>query len=95
MDYPLQSLVWRLTMFVSIFPILSWMAAAAPLPPEQSTALTFEHDVRPILKAYCFECHGESEKPEANLDLRLRRFAADGGRSGPGLVRVGRKTANC
>jgi Protein of unknown function (DUF1549)/Protein of unknown function (DUF1553)/Planctomycete cytochrome C len=34
----------------------------------------FEKDVRPILKAHCTHCHGEEEKPEAGLDLRLRRF---------------------
>jgi len=37
-------------------------------------ALTFEKDVRPILKAHCTLCHGEEEKPKAGVDLRLRRF---------------------
>ena len=37
-------------------------------------ALTFEHDVRPILKAHCVQCHGEEEKPKGGIDLRLRRF---------------------
>jgi len=36
--------------------------------------LTFEKDVRPIVKAHCTHCHGEEEKPEGGLDLRLRRF---------------------
>ena len=36
--------------------------------------LTFEKDVRPILKAHCTHCHGEEEKPKGGLDLRLRRF---------------------
>ncbi len=47
--------------------------------------LSYEHDVRPILKAYCIDCHG-GEKVEGNLDLRLRRFIAKGGDSGPGLI---------
>lgn len=38
------------------------------------TPLTFEKDVRPILKAHCTLCHGEEEKPKAGVDLRLRRF---------------------
>ena len=38
------------------------------------TVLTFERDVRPILKTHCTHCHGEEEKPEGGLDLRLRRF---------------------
>jgi hypothetical protein len=36
--------------------------------------VTFERDVRPILKAHCTHCHGEEEKPEGGVDLRLRRF---------------------
>ncbi|MFN0076373.1 MAG: PSD1 and planctomycete cytochrome C domain-containing protein [Prosthecobacter sp.] len=36
--------------------------------------LTFEKDVRPILKTHCTHCHGEEEKPKGGLDLRLRRF---------------------
>ena len=36
--------------------------------------LTFERDVRPIVKAHCTHCHGEEEKPEGGVDLRLRRF---------------------
>ncbi len=40
----------------------------------ESGELMFEKDVRPILKAHCTHCHGEEEKPEGGLDLRLRRF---------------------
>ena len=36
--------------------------------------VTFEKDVRPILKALCTHCHGEEEKPKGGVDLRLRRF---------------------
>ncbi len=36
--------------------------------------LTFEKDIRPIVKAHCTHCHGEEEKPEGGVDLRLRRF---------------------
>ena len=46
----------------------------------------FEEHVRPILKAYCFECHGESEKPKGALDVRLKRFLEKGGTSGPAIV---------
>ena len=47
---------------------------------------SFEHNVRPILKAHCLECHGEGKDVEGELDLRLSRFIAKGGQSGPGLV---------
>ena len=36
--------------------------------------VSFEKDVRPILKAHCTHCHGEEEKPKGGVDLRLRRF---------------------
>jgi hypothetical protein len=49
-------------------------------------AATFEDQVRPILKAYCFECHGEGESLKAGLDVRLKRFIAAGGKSGAALV---------
>lgn len=54
--------------------------------PAAEEPVTFEKHVRPILKAYCLECHGAAEKPKGKLDLRLRRFILDGGRSGPALV---------
>jgi hypothetical protein len=41
-------------------------AVAAPL--------TFEKDVRPILKANCFHCHGEEGETKGGLDVRLARF---------------------
>ncbi|MGL4555680.1 MAG: DUF1549 domain-containing protein, partial [Gemmataceae bacterium] len=64
-----------------MFPLLALAALAAP--PEQ---LTFEQHVRPVLKAYCLDCHGAEDKPKGKLDLRLRRFALGGGRAGPGFV---------
>jgi hypothetical protein len=50
------------------------------------TELTFERDIRPILKARCFHCHGEEEEVAGNLDVRLRRFLETGGDSGPAIV---------
>ena len=32
-------------------------------------ALTFEEDIRPILKANCFHCHGEEKELAGGLDL--------------------------
>lgn len=60
------------------------IAAANPTKvPDQPT---FEHDVRPIFKAFCFDCHGEAKTPKGGLDLRLRRLTAQGGESGPAFV---------
>jgi hypothetical protein len=50
------------------------------------TGRTFEADVRLILKAHCFHCHGEEGKSEGNLDVRLVRLLVRGGDSGPAVV---------
>jgi len=50
------------------------------------TKRTFEADVRPILKAHCFHCHGEDSTTEGNLDVRLARLLVAGGDSGPAVV---------
>jgi hypothetical protein len=43
--------------------------------PEGATApLTFERNIRPLLKYHCVHCHGKGEKLKAGLDVRLRRF---------------------
>ncbi|MGK0187855.1 MAG: hypothetical protein ACI9R3_003646 [Verrucomicrobiales bacterium] len=34
----------------------------------------FESDVRPILKAHCFHCHGEGDELKGGVDVRLKRF---------------------
>ncbi len=59
---------------------------AGPAAAQQPTAPAFNADVRPILKAYCTDCHGEAEKLKGDLDLRLRRLAVAGGKSGPAIV---------
>src|ERR1051325_1925490 len=39
--------------------------------------VSFETDVRPILKTHCFHCHGEGDKLKGDVDLRLRHFMAE------------------
>src|SRR5688500_12568487 len=48
--------------------------------------LSFEADIRPILRAHCFDCHGAESEKEGKLDLRLVRFQKAGGESGPAIV---------
>ena len=62
-----------------------WLLFAAG-PVSAVTQPTFEKDIRPILKAHCFDCHGEGEKLKGGLDLRLRRLILQGGDDGPVIV---------
>ncbi len=66
-----------LLLLLLAFPV---RAAAPPSP------VGFEQHIRPLLRAHCLECHGESAKPKGGLDLRLRRLALAGGDSGPAVV---------
>src|SRR5690606_34475467 len=49
-------------------------------------ALTFEKDVRAILKTHCWHCHGEANETEGGLDTRLARLLVKGGDTGPAIV---------
>src|SRR2546430_1776084 len=58
----------------------------ASLPAFCATSPMFEKDIRPILKAHCFDCHGEGDKLRGGVDLRLRRLMLKGGDEGPVIV---------
>ncbi len=47
--------------------------------------IAYDTDVRPILEANCFECHGP-EKQKSGLRLDLQEIALVGGDSGPAIV---------
>ncbi len=70
----------------------SWLSIAFAFlafvfaPAIRAASPTFEKDIRPILKAHCFDCHGEGEKLKGGLDLRLRRLILRGGDEGPAIV---------
>jgi hypothetical protein len=57
-----------------------------PLVSLAAADLSFEKDVRPILKAQCFHCHGEDGETKGGLDSRLVRYLLKGGKSGPAIV---------
>jgi hypothetical protein len=60
--------------------------SSAPKRASPVSSLTFEQHVRPVFKAMCFHCHGEDDKKNGNLDLRLVRLMQAGGDSGPAIV---------
>jgi len=50
------------------------------------TGLTFEKDIRPILRTHCLDCHGSQNVRKGNLDLRLKRLIVKGGDSGAAIT---------
>lgn len=59
---------------------------AAVVVAESQSTLRFESDIRPLLKAHCWHCHGEEAEVEGSLDLRLSHFMQTGGDSGPAVI---------
>lgn len=51
----------------------------------EAESLTFEKDIRPILRAHCLDCHGGVEGAKGKLDLRLVRTITAGGKNGAAI----------
>ncbi|MBT6155596.1 MAG: DUF1553 domain-containing protein [Planctomycetaceae bacterium] len=66
--------------------LLALLAAQSAVARAEEKPPTYESDIRPILKAHCFQCHGETGEKEGGLDLRLRRFIVQGGESGAAIT---------
>ncbi len=72
-------------------PSQAFAALAAVLVPGGEASATdrapdFTREILPILSDNCFYCHGDEEKHEENLDLRLVRFILTGGDCGAAVV---------
>jgi mono/diheme cytochrome c family protein len=65
---------------------LAVASASSASAAEPDGPVMFESQVRPILKAHCYGCHGEEPKIKAKLDLRFVRAMLKGGRSGEAIV---------
>ncbi|MFN9717646.1 MAG: DUF1549 domain-containing protein, partial [Planctomycetota bacterium] len=65
-------------LLVAVFPLMSCSG--------QDSSASFERDIRPILKAHCWHCHGEESELKGGLDARLARLLQKGGDSGPAIV---------
>jgi len=62
------------------------LAAVVPVLAAPAAPVDFDRDVRPILEARCYDCHGSEKKSKADLRLDGPAHALKGGESGPALV---------
>src|SRR6202035_2467527 len=68
-----------------LLPIVLFALSAVPRS-RGDEPVSFEKQVRPLLKAHCFECHGEGARLKGDLDLRLKRTMVEGGKSGAAIL---------
>jgi mono/diheme cytochrome c family protein len=73
-------------MLLLVLPVQLWAADTVDVLASPANTITFEADVRPILKAHCWHCHGEDAEVEGGLDARLAHFLTKGGETGPAIV---------
>ncbi len=66
--------------------MLSFIMAPVSLYGSEAPKIYYETAVRSILKAHCFQCHGEEKELSGGLDLRLKRLIVKGGESGAAIV---------
>jgi len=55
------------------------------LPPASGRPVAFEADVRPLLEAHCYECHGEGRK-KGGFNLDDRAALLRGGKDGAAVL---------
>ncbi|MBM3821484.1 MAG: DUF1553 domain-containing protein [Verrucomicrobia bacterium] len=79
---------WKVAIALVVATMISARSVASTTAPGSGhpQPLSFEQHVRPILKAHCFDCHGEGETLKGGLDLRLKRWIERGGDSGTALI---------
>ncbi|MBL8815565.1 MAG: PSD1 domain-containing protein [Planctomyces sp.] len=74
--------------FSALYCFAIFSATVPAQQPENSSlgqVLSFEKDIRPILRAHCLDCHGAHDELSGNLDLRQVRLMHKGGDSGPAI----------
>ena len=66
----------RLRSSLTLALLLAATAAGAPVSGQDDEEVDYATDVRPILEAFCYECHGEdASRREADLRLDIKELA--------------------
>jgi hypothetical protein len=71
--------------FLAIVLALLCPVASLPAEPAAEKPLLFESDIAPVLRIYCWHCHGGGELA-AGLDLRSQPLILAGGTHGPAVI---------
>ncbi|MBI3415509.1 MAG: PSD1 domain-containing protein [Verrucomicrobia bacterium] len=64
----------KITSLICVLAVAAVTVVVSGATKRPTRELTFEQDIRPVLKTHCFHCHGEGDKLKGDVDLRLRRF---------------------
>jgi hypothetical protein len=80
---PIRKTLLSAILTLTCFSCIVWPTSSGLA--QTSESVHFETQVRAILKAHCFHCHGEQEHREAGLDLRLVHLMKKGGESGSAI----------
>jgi cytochrome c553 len=71
--------------FLILASLFFWPTTQAESPQTQGADF-FEKEIRPLLIARCYKCHGDLAKPKGKLRLTSRDSILQGGESGPAAV---------
>ena len=71
------------------FLVIAWLGLAIPASraasKPASPGVDFQRDIKPILVAHCYQCHGPDQQ-KSGLRLDLKQNALHGGDSGPAII---------
>lgn len=76
--------------YLAVIFALGMLAAAAAtaddrLPPAATRAVSFEHDIHPLIAARCFACHG-GDRAQGRFSMATREAILEGGAMGEAVV---------